>query len=142
MNKKELIAAVSTETGLTKKDIEVTFSALFDAIKGALGERDRVAIKGFGSFSTKDRAPKTGRHPKTGEILQIPARTVPVFNAGSDLKEVVANPKKAKKKSSSAKKSSAKKAAPKKSSGSKKKAATSSKKSSKKTTKKSSSRKK
>lgn len=140
MNKKELIAAVSTETGLTKKDIEVTFSALFDAIKGALGDRDRVAIKGFGSFSTKDRAPKTGRHPKTGEILQIPARTVPVFNAGSDLKEVVANPKKAKKKS--AKKATSKKAAPKKSSGSKKKAATSSKKSSKKTTKKSSSRKK
>ena len=90
MNKKELISAVAEETELTKKDVEIVFSAIFNTIKEALGRKDRIAIKGFGSFSTKERAAKAGRHPKTGEVLQIPARTVPAFSAGSNLKEVVA----------------------------------------------------
>jgi hypothetical protein len=54
----------------------------------------KIAIKGFGTFSVKKRAEKKGRHPKTGEELLISARSVPAFSAGSDLKDVVANPKK------------------------------------------------
>lgn len=139
MNKKELISAVAEQTDLTKKDVEVIFTSIFNTIKDALGRRDRIAIKGFGSFSTKNRAAKTGRHPKTGAVLEIPARVVPAFSAGSDLKDIVANPKKRKK---AAPKKATKKAAPKKSSAKKastKKASTkkaSTKKSSKKKSKK------
>ncbi len=101
MTKKELIAAVAEETELSKKNVEMIFSAIFDAIKNALANEDKIAIKGFGTFSVKQRAARTGRHPATGESLKIPARTVPFFSAGSDLKNVVANgaPKKAAKKS-------------------------------------------
>ncbi len=112
MNKKELISAVAEQTKLTKKDVEIVFSAIFNNIKEALGRRERIAIKGFGSFSTKERAAKAGRHPKTGEVLQIPARTVPAFNAGSELKEIVSRKKAAKKstkKTSKGKKTSKKK---------------------------------
>ena len=107
MNKKELISEVADQTGLTKKDVEQIFTSIFNTIKDTLGRGDRIAIKGFGSFSTKRRAAKTGRHPKTGEELKIPARTVPAFSAGSDLKDVVANPRKRRKKP--AKKAPAKK---------------------------------
>ena len=113
MTKKELIAAVAEQTELSKKNVESAFSAIFDTVKDALSSGDKIAIKGFGTFSVKERAPRTGRHPATGETLQIPARKVPFFGAGSDLKDVVANPKK-KKKKAAPKKAAAKKAAPKK----------------------------
>ena len=114
MNKKELIASVAEKTGLSKKDIEAAFTQIFETIKDALAGQDKIAIKGFGTFTVKSRAAKTGRHPKTGQELQIPARNVPVFSAGSELKDVVANPKKAKKaaapKAASTKKGEEKKA--------------------------------
>ena len=118
MTKKELIAAVAEETELSKKNVELTFSAIFETIKDALAREDKIAIKGFGTFSVKQRAARTGRHPAIGETLKIPARTVPFFSAGSDLKSVVASgtPKKAAKKATkkAAPKKAAKKAAPKK----------------------------
>ena len=95
MNKKELIGKVADKTGLSKKDVEASFTQIFETIKEALGQEMKIAIKGFGTFSVKKRAEKKGRHPKTGEELLISARSVPAFSAGSDLKEVVANPKKA-----------------------------------------------
>ncbi len=98
MNKKELISAVAESTSLSKKDVESAFGAIFDTIKSVLADREKISIKGFGTFSVKDRKAKTGRHPRTGKTLQIPARTVPVFKAGSQLKEVVAGAKKTKKK--------------------------------------------
>jgi DNA-binding protein HU-beta len=100
MNKKELISSVAEKTGLSKKDVESAFSHIFETIKEVLADKDagaekkKIAIKGFGTFSVKERAAKKGRHPKTGESLQIPARSVPYFSAGSELKEVIANPKK------------------------------------------------
>lgn len=120
MNKKELIGKVADKTGLSKKDVEASFTQIFETIKEALGQEMKIAIKGFGTFSVKKRAEKKGRHPKTGEELLISARSVPAFSAGSDLKDVVANPKKkaapakAEKKAAPAKKEGAKdkKAAP------------------------------
>ncbi len=94
MNKKELIGKVADKTGLSKKDVEASFTQIFETIKEALGQEMKIAIKGFGTFSVKKRAEKKGRHPKTGEELLISARSVPAFSAGSDLKDVVANPKK------------------------------------------------
>ena len=96
MTKKELISTVAEQTELSKKNVEAAFSAIFEAIKDALSQKDKIAIKGFGTFSVKERAARTGRHPATGETLKIPARTVPFFSSGSDLKDVVANPKKKK----------------------------------------------
>ena len=90
MNKRELIAAVVDKTELSKKDVEKVFKEVFQTIKEAMAARDKVAIKGFGTFASKQRAAKTGRHPKTGKKIKIPARVVPAFTAGSDLKEAVA----------------------------------------------------
>mgnify|MGYP000161829141 CR=1 FL=1 len=137
MNKKELISAVAKDTELSKKAVEQAFTSIFKTIKDALGRRERIAIKGFGTFSVKDRAAKTGRHPKTGDMLQIPARTVPSFSAGSDLKSVVAESGKPKKKSTK-KKATKKKATKKKAT----KKATAKKATKKKATKKKSSKKK
>lgn len=116
MTKKELIGTVAEQTELSKKNVEAAFTAIFETIKDALARKDKIAIKGFGTFSVKQRAARTGRHPATGETLQIPARNVPFFSAGSDLKDVVANPKKRKAAPKKAKKAAPKKAAPKKSS--------------------------
>jgi DNA-binding protein HU-beta len=93
MNKKALISAVAEQTGLSKKDVESAFGAIFQKIKNVLAEGHKISIKGFGTFSIKERKAKTGRHPKTGQTLQIPAREVPVFKAGSQLKDVIAQTK-------------------------------------------------
>ena len=95
MTKKELIGTVAQSTGLSKKDVETVFKSIFETIKNSLsegGEGARIAIKGFGTFSVKRRAARTGRHPATKELLEIPERTVPFFSAGTELKAAVATP--------------------------------------------------
>ena len=110
MTKKELIGTVAQSTGLSKKDVETVFKSIFETIKNSLsegGEGARIAIKGFGTFSVKRRAARTGRHPATKELLEIPERTVPFFSAGTELKAAVAEagePKKKKKKATTKKK--------------------------------------
>lgn len=114
MNKKELISAVAEATELSKKDVESAFGAIFETIKNVLAQREKISIKGFGTFSVKDRKAKTGRHPRTGKTLKIPARTVPVFKAGSQLKDVVGGKKRRTKKKATKKKATKKKATKKK----------------------------
>ena len=89
MNKKELIGRIAEKTNLSKKNIDLALSEIFDSIKYAMAQSEKVAIKGFGTFGSRKRAPKTGRHPKTGELINIPARVVPTFSPGSALKESV-----------------------------------------------------
>lgn len=89
MNKSELVSAVATKTGQTIKLTEETINAVFEEISNVMAKKEKVSLVGFGTFGTSDRAARTGVNPKTGDKINIEARTVPVFKAGKNLKEKV-----------------------------------------------------
>ncbi|MBN6515526.1 HU family DNA-binding protein [Acinetobacter baumannii] len=89
MNKSDLIANIAMDANLTKSQATAALQAVEDAIGAALAEGGSVSWIGFGTFSVKERAARTGRNPKTGEELQIAAAKVPSFKAGKALKEAV-----------------------------------------------------
>ena len=89
MNKSELIAAVANEAELTKKQAEAAVNAVTAAITGALKDGDKVQLVGFGTFETRSRAARTGKNPRTGEMIEIAASKVPAFKAGKALKDIV-----------------------------------------------------
>lgn len=89
MNKTELAAAVAEKTGLSKKDSEAAVSAVLDSVKEALADGDKVSLIGFGTFSVKVRAARTGLNPRTKETIEIPEAKVPAFKAGAALKDAV-----------------------------------------------------
>ena len=86
MNKNDLISSVAESSGLTKADAGRAVDGVFDSIASALSSGDDVRIVGFGSFSVANRAASTGRTPRTGEEIQIPASKQPKFKAGAPLK--------------------------------------------------------
>ena len=90
MNKTELVAAVAAKAELTKKDADAAVTAVFDAVKDALADGDKVSLVGFGTFSVKTRAARTGLNPRTKETIEIPEAKVPAFKAGKALKDAVA----------------------------------------------------
>ena len=85
MNKAELIDAMAAESGLTKADSKRALDAFISATSDALKKGDRISLIGFGSFSTSERAARTGRNPQTGKEIQIEAKKVVKFKAGSEL---------------------------------------------------------
>ena len=89
MNKGDLIDAVADETGLSKADSGRAVDAIVGVVTGALQKGDQVSLVGFGTFSVKRRAARTGRNPRTGETIQIAASNVPGFKAGKALKDAV-----------------------------------------------------
>lgn len=89
MNKTELVAAVATKADLSKKDAEAAVKAVLDAVTEALADGEKVALVGFGTFEVKERAARTGKNPRTGEAIEIPASKVPSFKAGAVLKNAV-----------------------------------------------------
>lgn len=89
MNKTELVAAVATKAELSKKDADAAVKAVIDAVTEALKDGEKVALVGFGTFEVKTRAARTGKNPRTGEVINIPEAKVPSFKAGSALKDVV-----------------------------------------------------
>ena len=89
MNKAELIDAVTTQAGLQKADATRAVDAVFDAITTALKAGDSVALVGFGTFTVKGRAARSGRNPRTGETIEIGASKAAVFKAGKALKDAV-----------------------------------------------------
>jgi DNA-binding protein HU-beta len=89
MNKTELVDAMAEKTGLSKKDMVAAVDAFQEAVTDALVKREKVALVGFGTFQTSDRKARAGINPKTGEKIQISARTVPKFVVGKALKEKV-----------------------------------------------------
>ncbi|MGN1202978.1 MAG: HU family DNA-binding protein [Eubacterium sp.] len=89
MNKTELVAAVAAKAELSKKDAEAAVSAVLDSVKDALADGDKVSIVGFGTFSVKTRAARTGINPLTKAPISIPETKVPAFKAGSALKDAV-----------------------------------------------------
>ena len=91
MNKGQLVDIVAKEHGLTKKETDAILSATLDIIKDTVAGGDRVTLVGFGSFELRHRQERTGRNPKTGEKLVIPATDVPAFSAGKSFKSKVAD---------------------------------------------------
>ena len=90
MNKEILVKTVAGNIeGATKKDIEVVVNEVFDTIKNTLASGEKVAIAGFGTFEAVERAARTGRNPKDGSTIQIPASKAPKFKASKNFKDVV-----------------------------------------------------
>ena len=89
MNKAELIDAVAEGADLSKASASRAVDSFVTAVTGALQKGDQVALVGFGTFSVKARAARTGRNPRTGEAIQIKASNNPGFKAGKALKEAV-----------------------------------------------------
>jgi DNA-binding protein HU-beta len=89
MNKSELIEAIATHAGSTKADASRMLEGFTTAITEALKNGDQIVVPGFGSFSTSNRAARTGRNPKSGEVIAIKASRVAKFKAGKLLKEAV-----------------------------------------------------
>ena len=90
MNKTELVAAMAEKAELSKKDAESALKAFVDVVTDELKKGEKVQLVGFGSFEVKSRAARTGRSPRTKEVVEIPASKVPVFKAGKALKDAVA----------------------------------------------------
>ncbi len=90
VTKSELVETLSArQLYLTRKDVELTVKLILDEIAAALARDDRVEIRGFGSFALHHRPARTGRNPKTGEIVPVPAKRVPHFKAGKEMREQV-----------------------------------------------------
>ena len=89
MTKAELVDHVTALGDLTRRDGEVIVDTLFDSIIGAVKSGDKVEVRGFGSFRTRQRKPRTGRNPKTGASVSVPAKRVPYFKPSKDLRDLV-----------------------------------------------------
>ena len=89
MNKSELIDAIAAESGLTKADSKKAVEAFFSSVEKALKKGDKVAIVGFGSWSVAKKDAREARNPRTGEVIQVPAKKVVKFKAGTELSESV-----------------------------------------------------
>jgi len=89
MNKSQLVDAIAAESGLTKADSERAVKGFVAAVGTALKAGDRISLVGFGSFSISNRKARTGRNPQTGKAIEIKAKNVVKFKAGSDLSEKV-----------------------------------------------------
>lgn len=92
MNKSDLVDALASRTGMTKADASRAVDGLFGTsgvIARALRNNDRVQITGFGTFEAKHRKARTGRNPRTGATIMIPASRSPGFKAGKGLKDAV-----------------------------------------------------
>ena len=89
MNKNDLVAAVASNTGLSKSDAAKAIDGTVDAITAALQGGGEVRLVGFGTFSVSHRKATTGRNPRTGEKIDIAATNVPKFKSGKALKAAV-----------------------------------------------------
>lgn len=93
MNKSDLIDAIAASANLSKADAGRALGATLDSIVKAVAKGDSVTLVGFGTFKSSKRAARTGKNPKTGEAIKIPAATVPRFSAGAGFKTSVAGKK-------------------------------------------------
>jgi integration host factor subunit beta len=90
MTKSGLMRIIASRLGhLSARDVEIVVNTLFDAMTDALVRGDRIEIRRFGSFTVRKRQERKGRNPKTGELIGVPAKRVPFFTAGNELRERV-----------------------------------------------------
>lgn len=89
MNKAELIDNISKLSRQTKTEVEKSLEAFIEIVSKSISSDEEVKLIGFGTFGVSERKARVGRNPQTGDEIQIPARKVPVFRAGKELKNVV-----------------------------------------------------
>ena len=89
MTKVDLIDEVSSVVEMTRKDSEVIVESIFDSVVKALRGGDKIEIRGFGSFRTRQRQARIGRNPKTGTRVEVPAKRIPYFKPSKELKDLV-----------------------------------------------------
>mgnify|MGYP000477539042 FL=1 len=89
MTKADLVDLVAKKVSLTNKAAREAVQAVLDAVRDALKKGDKVVLTGFGTFSVRSRAPRKGRNPQTGAVINIPGRKTPGFTAGKALKKAV-----------------------------------------------------
>ncbi len=89
MTKADLVERVTNLGDLTRRDGEVIVDTLFESVIGALKSGDKIEIRGFGSFRTRQRNARTGRNPKTGSKVDVPAKRVPFFKPSKELRDQV-----------------------------------------------------
>lgn len=89
MTKAELIEEVSRVVEMTRKDSEIIVEAIFDSVVRSLKAGEKIEIRGFGSFRTRQREARIGRNPKTGARVDVPAKRIPFFKPSKELKDLV-----------------------------------------------------
>src|SRR6202171_1520373 len=89
MTKAELIEEVSKVVEMTRKDSETIVETIFDSMVNSLHKGEKIEIRGFGSFRTRQRQPRVGRNPKTGSRVEVPAKRIPYFKPSKELKDLV-----------------------------------------------------
>jgi len=89
MTKADLVEEVIRATELPRKDSEIIVETVFESIIQALQGGDKIEIRGFGSFRTRERRGRTGRNPKTGAKVDVPAKKIPFFKPSKELKDFV-----------------------------------------------------
>jgi len=89
MTKADLVEKVTRLGDLTRRDGEVIVETIFGSVIGALQSGDKIEIRGFGSFRIRQRNPRIGRNPKTGERVDVPAKRVPYFKPSKELRDLV-----------------------------------------------------
>ena len=89
MNKSELVSAIAEKSGVSKADADKMVSAFVETSKETLAKGESIQLIGFGTFSVAERVARIGRNPKTGKEIQIAAKKVAKFKAGSALSEAV-----------------------------------------------------
>jgi integration host factor subunit beta len=92
MNKSELVERLAERAKITKKRAEQVVNLVFDQMTQSLRRGERIEIRGFGSFTSKSYEAYTGRNPRTGETIHVPAKRLPFFKVGKELKERVDYP--------------------------------------------------
>jgi len=89
MTKAELIEEVSRVVEMTRKDSEIIVEAIFDSVVRSLKSGEKIEIRGFGSFRTRQRQSRIGRNPKTGARVDVPSKRIPYFKPSKELKDLV-----------------------------------------------------
>ncbi len=89
MTKSDLVEAVARSCEVSKKDAEMVVNTFLECIVDSLNRDEGVELRGFGSFRIRERGPRVGRNPRTGDSVKVSAKKVPYFKVGKQLKEVI-----------------------------------------------------
>jgi len=89
MTKADLIDEVSRTVEMTRKESEIIVETIFDSIVKSLRNGDKIEIRGFGSFRTRQRQARIGRNPKSGDRVEVPAKKIPFFKPSKELRDIV-----------------------------------------------------
>jgi integration host factor subunit beta len=89
MTKADIVRTLAEEVGLTRREAAQTLAIVLDGVIDAIGEGEKVELRGFGSFRTRKRQARQGRNPRTGARVSVPSKVVPYFKPGKQLREVL-----------------------------------------------------